>query len=134
MVIVPDQDKTLMSGTSDLLWDCAKNLIVTLMTTLIEPLKEPFKGSHRVHGPYTRVFVLQYSRRQGFGSPQVLLIQALHSGFRARGHEVSGFLGSCLSSAGYSGAFNAADKSGFCACVGEPGRTHEAMAGQGCKA
>ena len=32
------------------------------------------------------------------------------------------------SSAGYSGAFNAADKSGFCACVGEPGRTHEALA------
>jgi len=38
--------------------------------------------------------------------------------------------GQLLKSSGYSGAFNAADKSGFCACVGEPGRTHEAFGGK----
>ncbi|CAE7209493.1 rsgI3 [Symbiodinium microadriaticum] len=38
--------------------------------------------------------------------------------------------GQLLKSSGYSGAFNAADKSGFCACVGEPGRTHEALGGK----
>ena len=38
--------------------------------------------------------------------------------------------GNLLGTKGYSGAFNAVDKSGFCACVGEPGRTHEAFRGQ----
>ena len=38
--------------------------------------------------------------------------------------------GKLMGSKGYSGAFNAVDKSGFCACVGEPGRTHEAFNGE----
>ena len=38
--------------------------------------------------------------------------------------------GKLLGTKSYSGAFNAVDKSGFCACVGEPGRTHEAFQGQ----
>ena len=38
--------------------------------------------------------------------------------------------GKLMGSKGYSGAFNAVDKSGFCACVGEPGRTHEAFQGK----
>ena len=38
--------------------------------------------------------------------------------------------GKLMGSKAYSGAFNAVDKSGFCACVGEPGRTHEAFNGE----